>query len=265
MCHYRYLANRYPGISLESVHRVTRVPHWTVGVSAVVLGCVIMGNLNAEMAWHVPIWFSAISNTLLWTVLFLAMSYAMSLGVFLAWQQKHRQRIPLSAASGIMLGALLFLHFRLGRLPELSATGELTADGYYLQTTGASCAAASGANIARVLGIKTSEAEMVKFMSTSGYGTSDGQIVIGMKRAGIVGRRVAARDTRALTAPAMLFIDHEDTGPESHAIALISNTNRLLHVVDPLIGSLRVDSSTIDAVWHGRAIEFRLTEQSVAE
>jgi hypothetical protein len=101
---------------------------------------------------------------------------------------------------------------------------------------------------------------MAILMSTTELGTSVGQIVVGMRKLGIHGRKVVVGAAADLTPPAMLFVDHEATGPESHAVALMSNSEGVLHVVDPLVGSLRIAPSVLKKTWTGRAIEFRLRE-----
>jgi ABC-type bacteriocin/lantibiotic exporter with double-glycine peptidase domain len=64
------------------------------------------------------------------------------------------------------------------------------------QTSGQSCGAAAGANVARWFGLRRSERDMASLFGTS-VGTSAAQVIYGLRELGIEGQQVRA-DRKAL-------------------------------------------------------------------
>lgn len=262
--HSRQIHLRHKDVSLQTVHCVTRVPILVVVVTAALVSAVWILSADATLFWKMPIWFDANSNRVLWLPILFAVAYIMTLGSSLAWRERHAKRVTLTAASVTLLAGLLALQFQLNSTPRLDVAGKRSSKGYHLQTTGCTCAPASGANIAMWFGLGVSEAQMAMLMGTTVEGTTAGQVILGMRKIGLSGMKVTQVDPQQIAPPAMLFVDHEATGPESHAVALISNTQNRVHIVDPLIGELRINAAELKKIWHGKAVEFKMAEQPPA-
>ena len=73
---------------------------------------------------------------------------------------------------------------------------------------------------------------------------------------GLHREKVVARDGDVghLTVPAMLFIDHPQAGPESHAVALMEADGGQAVFWDPLHGREQRSFEALRAIWHGRAV-----------
>ena len=100
---------------------------------------------------------------------------------------------------------------------------------------------------------------MAERLGTTVLGTSPAEVIEGLAELGIACRRFEREDAdpTALAAPAMLFVDHSATGPESHAVAFLGMDGRRALVVDPLGGLYKVTPERLSARWHGHALECR--------
>jgi len=241
---------------LETVHRVTRLPLWAGGMVGLTVLSLFLAGLNSEVYWAVPYWVDLHSSLLRWGDTFLVLGYILVLTSYLAWSEHHPQRIPLSVIGTVIVLCLLTIRYLQNPPLHLHPEGKLTPEGYVLQSTGSSCAAASGANIAKDLGVETTEHEMVALMGTNGEGTSVAQVILGMRKLGIEGEKVIREGLEELEIPAMLFVDHIATGPESHAIVLLKNEEGQTVIVDPLFGTVDMTRFQTSNVWHGKAVEF---------
>jgi len=89
-------------------------------------------------------------------------------------------------------------------------------------------------------------------------GTSAAQVVYGMQELGFTCsmREIGSADVKQLTQPAMLFVDHRATGPESHAVVYVGVSNHKIEIWDPLLGKDFFTAQELATIWHGHAIEF---------
>jgi len=108
-------------------------------------------------------------------------------------------------------------------------------------------------------GMLKSERDMAELFGTTASGTSAARVIRGMRKLGILATDVYRKDCDPfnVTVPAMLFVDHPATGPNSHAVAMMDNTDGLVTIWDPLGGPTRMRPETLLRVWHGFALEFR--------
>lgn len=181
-----------------------------------------------------------------------------ALATRLAMAQTHPDRHKLVLAACLCVGVLGYIQWSLGR----SIVGELgpprTRAGVVLQTTGASCAAASGANVLGALGLgPRTEREVAEAMGTTIQGTTPAQIIEGMRALGADCERFLAPDPRALGAlptPSILSVDHPTLGPDSHAVALIEATAEAVTLWDPLRGAQELDAEQLGRMWRGRGV-----------
>jgi ABC-type bacteriocin/lantibiotic exporter with double-glycine peptidase domain len=126
-----------------------------------------------------------------------------------------------------------------------------------LQSSGASCAAASAANLARQHGVLRTEAEMAALLGTTRFGTSPAQVIQGLGQLGFSCQKVfhASADAAAVRAPAVLFYPPDDVYGAGHAVFLASVEREEVVVVDPLIGRLQVPAVDLRERWKGHAVE----------
>ena len=139
---------------------------------------------------------------------------------------KERWRWPLllfAVSSIIAIQSYAFWKTAITR-PLAFAAARITADGVVLQSSNASCLAASAANIARILGKQRTEREMARLCKTSADGTYPTQALVGLRQIGIQGRKVSnsERDIRSIKPPAILFF-LDDT----HAVVYVGFSNEL--------------------------------------
>jgi ABC-type bacteriocin/lantibiotic exporter with double-glycine peptidase domain len=139
--------------------------------------------------------------------------------------------------------------------PNLPPIGEtrLSSDGVILQTTPYTCAPAAGANIAALLGVHTTEGELVELCHTTRDGTFPARVLSGLKELGITGKKVkASSGIRAVHAPAMLFVLGD-----THAVVYAGMTGGLAEIWNPSEGKALVPEGRLSELWDGHALEFQ--------
>jgi hypothetical protein len=222
----------------------------------------VLQKKHSSVLWALPVWFEYHLLTGTWGSILSLFAFVFSLGSAVAMRTQHRERTRLVVASVLLVAAIQAVEWNYTRLVAPILRNDISAAGMVTQTSDVSCAAASGATIARLLGIAMTERKMAELYGTSELlGTTAAQVVYGNAAIGIASRKVEIfdRDPERVSAPAMLFVDHRATGPESHAVAYLGTKEGKAEIWDP-IGSLkRLDKRDLASVWRGRGIEFRLT------
>lgn len=132
----------------------------------------------------------------------------------------------------------------------------IDSDGVVRQTSGATCAAAACANIARIYHVELTEADMVLALGTTESGTSPAQIVVGMRRLGFPSRKriSAERDIAAVTPPAVLFVRYGNE-PLGHAVAFVRRDGDNVTILDPKSGKADITLEQLQTEWAGYAVE----------
>ena len=132
----------------------------------------------------------------------------------------------------------------------------VSEDGVILQTTGSSCGAASCANIARHYGIESSEREMAELLGTTEHGTTDAQMIYGMRSLGFECEklRVPDNDFTQLRGPAILVVAF-GTDPMGHAVAYMGHDGDKAEIWNPQGGKRMVTREQLGQMWQGHAIE----------
>lgn len=253
---YKWLIVRHKDITLDNVMKVTRLPLYILGILTFILLFFGILRLNNDVMWHMPLWIDVYADIVLWGSIFISLTFLMTLSICLSWYQHHPERIKFTLAGIVLLTALLVLRFRAEPPLLIDPEGILSSDGYVLQSTYATCAPAAGANVARELGIEVGEKELAEYMRTNIQGTSPGKKIMGMRKIGLEGKRIIYKNVHDIQTPAILFVDHEDIGPETHAIAILHTDERYAEIVDPLIGKSRLMHEHLSEIWHGKAIIF---------
>lgn len=257
---FRRVARESPDVGIADIHK--RLPY-VIPASLIAVGLVILliaSEMYAPLAWRLPLWFGLYHRFIVCGIIFCLVAFLFTLGIAASFHSSHRRRWVLLFSGVFLVGALLHMNLRIYSSIAPFLRSRIDSEGSVLQTSGASCSAATGANIARHYGIRMSEREMAELFRTSMLGTSVAQIIHGMKKLGISCRKVEIRDgnPRALRAPAILFVDHPASGSESHVIAFWGITERGNKVCDPVFGELTLTREMIRRMWSGRALECSL-------
>ena len=182
--------------------------------------------------------------------------YVFALTLTFAFETGHETRFALLLGAALAIAAVEVTHWQWTRplWPEL--TDRRTEDGAILQTSGASCAAASGAVVAGVLGIELDEPTVARAMHTTAFGTSTGQMVRGMRELGIECTPFAiARNAGAeIPTPSIVFVRVSGVDEDGHAIAVLETDDDELRFVDPLSGWRTEPMTSFAQRWAGRGI-----------
>lgn len=254
----RRLARRQPGLDLANVTH--RAPYLYGVASAVVLFLAALFSLQyfPLLWWRLPLLLEYVFTCLTWGSVLALFSFLSGLSAAVAYLSDNHERHKLVVAGVLLIAAVQvaqWLHTR-PVAPEL--THKITSEGIILQSSGVSCAAASAANIARHHGLQATEKQMARALGTTALGgTSASQVVYGMADLGFSCRRVKVEggDLTRLSLPAMIFVDHPLTGPESHAVVLMASSAKQAEVWDPLWGKRLWPPAELATRWHGFAIE----------
>ena len=259
------LQRRHPDLTVELTLR--RAPYlWVLMPLSLLLllaavTLMVLHKRHPSALWALPVWFEYHLLTGTWGSILSLFAFGFALGSAVAMRTRHRERTKLVAASFLLVAAIQVVEWNYTRLVSPILRNDISAAGMVTQTSDVSCAAASGATIARLLGIAKTEQEMADLYGTSALlGTTAAQVVYGNAAIGIASRKVEIldRDPERMAAPAMLFVDHRATGPESHAVAYLGMKEGKAEIWDPIRGLKRLDKTGLTSVWRGRGIEFRL-------
>jgi hypothetical protein len=252
---WRSIERRRPGVTLESV--LARAPLlYALLPLALALGIVqLVIGAHPGLVWELPVWLEYHYTAILWGAIAALFAFTFGLACFGAFRTRHPRRIALVIAGVALLGAVEAIQLSYTREIASRLTSRVV-DGVVLQTSGVSCVAASAANLARHHGLAATEAEMAALLGTTQVGTSAAQAIHGLARLGITCRRaeVLDRDLARLELPAMLFVDHPASGPESHAVLAIRARPRA-EILDPLSGRQLLSDTELARTWRGRALE----------
>ena len=172
---------------------------------------------------------------------------------------RHHKRWRLLVGLLLLELVFVFLHFQLNA-PILGLLRDRTAkDGSVLQSCGASCGAASVANLVRGSGLSVSETDAAELMGVTRRGSSPGQIRYALATYGVEFTTLNSRtlDLRQVTAPAILFIDHPAVGSEGHAVVYLGLQGEQFLICDPLVGKNLWPAERAETRWHGNGIECR--------
>ncbi len=170
----------------------------------------------------------------------------------------HRYRRSLPLLMATVITVIDFTYYQRME-PIASILGDdKTEMGVILQTSGASCSAATCANIAAFYGLNVSEKEMAELLGTTRRGTERSQVLYGMKQLGFSSNEIFQTeiDLTRIRPPAYLNVGHPVTGPESHAVAYMGRADGKFEIWDPLSGKVYMSPKQIYQIWLGKAMEF---------
>lgn len=247
------------GVRLKGQLKLRQVPLLSAIALIFIFGNTLMSVVvnNRALNWYVP------SDILFYDPIFRLLANQLLSGfLFVAIAAIARRESHLAFTSTIMLSLIVIVGIdvypRYMLRPIEINTEKTDRDGVIIQSTGDSCAAASGANIARLLGVKdATEASMARLMATTNQGTTDAGIIHAMRKTGLkVNKRsIPSRDLTQLTPPALLLVDLP-MQQEAHCIMFAGmKDDGKAEIWDPLVGRVCVDLEMIKERWPGHAFE----------
>lgn len=204
-----------------------------------------------DVQWHLPlpilVYYTPLSRAASLGIL----SFVSALVSTLALRARHPQArlVPLCAV--FFVTAFVLGQFFSARPLDASTLTRKEKDGVVLQTSGATCVAATCANILRGYGVTRSEAQMAEWLGTTIGGTSTAQLVYGMERLGFT---CTLRDVPGINdvhAPAVLLV----SGADTHAVAFVGMQGPDAVVLDPMRGRVVMPVRILKGWWLGHAVE----------
>lgn len=255
------LLSKDPTLDMKTILKKAPYLYVLIPLSVIFL---IAANLNRPyLTWDLPLWLQYCYTALTWGAIIAMFAFTFSLASVLAFRTKHRERWKIVIAGALFIGVVQILQWNYTRpiAPQLKDIEG--SSGLVFQSNDASCAAASAANIARMFGIRKTEKKMAELLGTTAAGTSAAQIIYGMRKIGFSCRKVEIADSnpQKIKLPAMMFVNNQFAGPESHAVTYVRFRNGKAEIWDPLEGKLLYSKSELAKVWHGRAIEFSMDKE----
>lgn len=224
----------------------------------------VVANLNRpRLIWNLPLWLQYHYTALTWGGILAIFTFLFSLASVVAMRAQHRERWKIVIAGTLLIFVIQVIQWNYTRPIAPRLKNSVATSGTVMQTSNASCAAASGASIARAFRMQKSEKQMAELFRTTVGGTSGAQVIYGMREIGFSCNKVKIIDSNPekLKAPAMLFIDNQFTGPESHAVAYMGFKEDKAEIFDPLEGRRLLSKNELAKIWHGRGIEFSLERE----
>ena len=257
LTHGRTLFRRGVRLSSRDLPRQARLLT-CIGLGFVLLNVVYLPvKDNPVTAWFLPVSVEYYGDVATWVVDLLVMAFLSGAAIAVAVLERHPLRWALPVGTVVLLGTAMFTYhaFKSGVPPELRGARR-SADGVILQTNGSTCAAAACANISSFLGVPKTEKEMVALLGTADDGTSNAEVIHGMRNLGFrcVKRYIRDRDASRLHVPAMLVVDLVGQ-PDGHAVAYMGQKDGKAEIWDPTGGKKWLGAEELRGLWRGRAIE----------
>jgi hypothetical protein len=207
-----------------------------------------------SLQWDMPDWLQLHWAALSWAVVSAILAYFFGFCSAVAWASEKRGRRLPALFSVVVLSAIQVYAVWSSR-PNLPALNHpwTSSDGVILQTSQFTCVPTSGANIAALLGVHTTEKELAVLFHTTRDGTFPAGALIGLRQLGIAGRKVTTDSggIRSVHPPAMLFVLGD-----THAIVYARDSGGLLEIWDPSAGKAFVTDDRLRHIWTGHALEF---------
>jgi hypothetical protein len=208
---------------------------------------------HPSLQWDMPGWLQIHSAALSWSIISGIMAYVFGFCSIVALATGHRWRWgPVCFGAAVL--AFIQVYAGWSSRPDLPPLGEsrISSDGVILQTTPYTCVPAAGANIAAILGVHTTEKQLVESFHTTRDGTFPAQALRGLRELGISGRKVpAGGGIRAVHAPAMLFVLND-----THAVVYAGMTGGLVEIWNFNAGKTFLSEWRLREIWDGHALEF---------
>lgn len=246
---------RNPSITVETALKHSRTLLPVSLVSLVLLSVPLSAQITDSICQDLPLWLQRNANETTWLLIGALFAFLSGFTVYLALRTGHPKRSQLTLAVVLVNLAIFIVNWRLNS-GIADFLEHRTKDGVVVQSTGASCAAATLSNIANHYGTAISEPEAAQLMGTTTLGTSPGEMRYALQRLGIGYRTLNERhsDLSRIRPPAMLFVDHPAVGSEGHVVAYFGMSGQNFEIWDPLVGKTFWSKQRVQEVWHGNGI-----------
>ena len=247
-----------PSATMKTLHR--DVPLIPLVLALWLVSSIVMfyfGVTISPVISRMPGWIVAYIMPLAWLMLYGLFAFAFTFAAVFTLLEGDRQWRPLAISAVLLLLAIQLVQWNVCKPVSGRLYDDITRDGVVLQTSGVSCMAATGANIARDLGIDATEPLMAERMGTSIIGTSVSQFIRGMGTVGIECTPVfiGDLDPSRLSPPAELRVLHKG---DPHAVMFAGMINGTVEVLDPIKVRVYYSPDELGRIWTGGALECRL-------
>ena len=256
---HRRLLAKDPNLGLETIHKKAPYLFVLLAIILFLFSANLILKCRQSLIWSFPLWLQFYYSTLTWGGILAIFSFIFGLASSSAFQTRHKEKWKIVVSGVLFIAAVQVAQWYYTRPVAPHLEKGVATNGVILQTSGSSCAAASAANILRFFRIEKTEKEMAELFGTTLLtGTSLAQVVFGMQKIGFSCNKAYVSDSNpeSLKPPAMIFVDHPVTGPESHAMAYVEYKNGKAEILDPLSGRKFMTKEQLKKVWHGRGVEF---------
>lgn len=254
--HAQRLLRRWPDLTPETVLKAAPLLYVVIVLPMLLYGIQLWTiQTQPQLMWRLPLALQYWFVSLMWGWVIALFSYLFALLVCVAFKSGHDQRKQLVAVALLALAAVEVGQDQYTR-PLAPLLEEREREGVVLQTSDSSCAAASGANIARRLGLEATERSVSEAMRSSVMGTAPAQVIYGLERFGIHCTRfeLESWEIADIPVPSMLFVDQRAVGPEGHAVACMGEVSGRAEIWDPLFDRVLMGREELAEIWHGRGI-----------
>jgi hypothetical protein len=208
---------------------------------------------HPSLQWEMPAWLQVHWAALSWGIVSGILAYVFGFCSRAAFAMGQRRRWVV-VYFGVAVLAIIQVYAGWSSRPHLPPLGEtrISGDGVILQTTPFTCVPAAGANIAAMLGVHTTERELVELFHTTRDGTFPAQVLYGLKKLGISGRKAPTNaGIDAINPPAMLFILGD-----THAVVYAGMKGGRIEIWNPSLGKAFIPEARLRQIWNGHALEF---------
>lgn len=255
---YRRLADEHAGFTLNALHQKPGAIRWVLLVLTIASGLGLYFSFQKIALYRMPDWLDLSLHYLTHGVGALLFGLLGGLG-WAAWRREHGPDTrALVLTAHLCLAGLITTQFTMFRYVAGSLNDFKFSGSPVMQSSSSSCAAASGASVAGLLGLRHSEREMARYMGTRVCGTSPAAIIRGMRRVGLNARFFEQDPSAAasLPLPSILFFNHPGLGPESHAVAAVRwlPKSDSIEIWDPLQGDVIISRQALPHMWAGRGV-----------
>lgn len=221
-----------------------------------VLASASLATRHPGWTWALPLWLDYYYRPIFWLMKLTFVTFPLSAIAFLAFLQRTPQWWLVLVVAVVTVIAVE-AQMRVIHRPYLGEIKELyTPEGIVKQSNGATCAAASCANIARLFGLDVNEADMIRVLNTTWEGTSPAQMVYGLRSLGLGAQKTTSYECSIedIRPPAVLLVDVGGE-PDAHAVAYVGVVDNGFEIWDPNVGRLVKSSGDLHDNWRGHAIE----------
>ena len=250
----RAMVRRSPDVTVASVLRHARYLYALLPVAAGLLVVEVSFVMHGSVAWRMPLVLAYYFDALLQSTVLGILGFGFVVAITWAFRERHAKRIQLALMGVLTVASVCCAQLNWSR-PIARRLGDSIRHGVVLQTDGASCGAATAANLLRLHGRMASESQMAEILGTTVRGTSTAQFIYGLRGLGLSCRRYDDPGGLARVPPGTILYVDELSGPESHAVLYAGRAENRFVVLNPLVGRELLDDTALLAIWHGRGIE----------